>query len=316
MWQFPFVSGDVFRLSADWFWDETLNDRYGTCWQPALVKPCSVVFVKSDMQRDYFDRGHVRVPHVIVTHNSDELFPCLDEMPCNVHLRGDHDPGQILGNSAIVNVDGHTDGRVDNSTIFSWFGQNRDSKVPKNDRLHAVPIGIENGQWPGGDPREWTRILAADLPQWSERRTLLVISFSDKTNPERASYRALFRSFPDTIYTSGLSHNAYLDTVAHAKFVLSPPGNGPDCHRTWEAILMGAIPIVLSSGLDELYHDAPVLVVDSYQLVTETVLRSIRPSRFYHRGVCFANYWLTRLADVVSECRRHESSKVGDGIHP
>jgi hypothetical protein len=31
-------------------------------------------------------------------------------------------------------------------------------------------------------------------------------------------------------------------------FVASPYGGGPDCHRTWEALILGCIPIVKSSG--------------------------------------------------------------------
>ena len=38
-------------------------------------------------------------------------------------------------------------------------------------------------------------------------------------------------------------------------------GNGEDCHRTWEAVLLGSIPIVRSSGIENLYQDAPIYVL-------------------------------------------------------
>ena len=44
------------------------------------------------------------------------------------------------------------------------------------------------------------------------------------------------------------------------KFILSPPGAGFDCHRTWEALYLGAIPIVKTSSLDPLYKDLPVVI--------------------------------------------------------
>lgn len=50
--------------------------------------------------------------------------------------------------------------------------------------------------------------------------------------------------------------------VAKSKFVLSPPGFGEDCYRTWEAVLLGAVPIVRRSPLQQLYDGAPVVVVD------------------------------------------------------
>ena len=42
--------------------------------------------------------------------------------------------------------------------------------------------------------------------------------------------------------------HAYRQLLLRSKYVLSPPGNGPDCHRTWESIYLGAIPIVLAIG--------------------------------------------------------------------
>lgn len=52
-------------------------------------------------------------------------------------------------------------------------------------------------------------------------------------------------------------------------FVISPHGNGLDCHRTWEALCLGCIPIVKSSGLDPLFEDLPVWIVSSWKDVTE-----------------------------------------------
>ena len=41
----------------------------------------------------------------------------------------------------------------------------------------------------------------------------------------------------------------YYIHIARSKFVLSPPGLGMDCYRTWEALYLGSIPIVLNSSL-------------------------------------------------------------------
>ena len=47
--------------------------------------------------------------------------------------------------------------------------------------------------------------------------------------------------------------------ISKFKFVLSPPGAGIDCHRTWELLYLDCIPIVQSSTINELYDDLPVL---------------------------------------------------------
>lgn len=55
-------------------------------------------------------------------------------------------------------------------------------------------------------------------------------------------------------------------------FVLSPFGNGMDCHRTWEALLCGCIPIVRSSVFNELFDGLPVLIVDKWDDVSLRLL--------------------------------------------
>ena len=56
-------------------------------------------------------------------------------------------------------------------------------------------------------------------------------------------------------------------------FVLSPFGNGLDCHRTWEALLCGCIPIVRSTVFKELFEGLPVLIVEKWKDVTLTLLQ-------------------------------------------
>ena len=48
-------------------------------------------------------------------------------------------------------------------------------------------------------------------------------------------------------------------------FVVSPHGNGLDCHRTWESLVLGNIVIVKRSSLDPLYAGLPVVIVDDWR---------------------------------------------------
>jgi hypothetical protein len=41
-----------------------------------------------------------------------------------------------------------------------------------------------------------------------------------------------------------LNPKEYRKKLSMSKFVISPPGNGIDCHRTWESMYFGAVPIV------------------------------------------------------------------------
>lgn len=59
-----------------------------------------------------------------------------------------------------------------------------------------------------------------------------------------------------------LNYTDYLLALGDAKFVLSPPGAGIDCYRTWESLIMGAVPIVVNNSLLSLYDDMPVMIID------------------------------------------------------
>lgn len=91
-------------------------------------------------------------------------------------------------------------------------------------------------------------------------------------------------------------------------FVLSPHGNGLDCHRTWEAIALGCIPVVKTSPLDCLFADLPVLIVKSWTDVTDDLLRdtverfkdNIKPDELPEK--LKLEYWTSRIAkgeDIV-----------------
>jgi hypothetical protein len=57
-------------------------------------------------------------------------------------------------------------------------------------------------------------------------------------------------------------------------FVISPYGNGLDCHRTWEALLLGCFVIVKKGPLDPLYAGLPVVIVSNWSDVTHELLNS------------------------------------------
>ena len=56
------------------------------------------------------------------------------------------------------------------------------------------------------------------------------------------------------------------------KFVICPYGGGLDTHRLWEALVLGCIPIIKSSGLDPLFEDLNVCIVKSWDELTQDFL--------------------------------------------
>lgn len=77
-------------------------------------------------------------------------------------------------------------------------------------------------------------------------------------------------------------------------FVISPHGNGLDCHRTWEALCLGCIPIIKTSGLDPLFDDLPVWIVQDWTDITidsmKQKIEEFRNNTFKYEKLTLA-YW-------------------------
>jgi len=85
------------------------------------------------------------------------------------------------------------------------------------------------------------------------------------------------------------------------KYVLSPHGNGLDCHRTWESLALGCIPIMKSSSLDPMFEGLPVLIVSDWSMITEELLDNFQHSRNLDK--LRLNYWkelFDKYKNVVS----------------
>ena len=61
----------------------------------------------------------------------------------------------------------------------------------------------------------------------------------------------------------------FWDQVAEVQFALAPPGFGMDTHRAWEILNLHSVPIIMSSPLDRLYSQFPVVIVKNWTEVFE-----------------------------------------------
>jgi len=92
-------------------------------------------------------------------------------------------------------------------------------------------------------------------------------------------------------------NNTWKNMVNYA-FVLSPHGNGLDCHRTWEALALGCIPIVKKSPIDKLYEDLPVLIVDNWSDVSkDLLLHTIEEfkNKSFNTNKLNLSYWINKI---------------------
>src|SRR5581483_669306 len=119
-----------------------------------------------------------------------------------------------------------------------------------------------------------------------------------------------FKNKPFCTITGRKSFPEYLKDLSSSKFVLSPEGAGLDCHRVWESLLMGAIPIVKHSILDSLYSNLPIVIVKDWNEITEEFLdktyKKITASSYNFNKV-YIQYWIDEIKGFQKKIR--ESKK-------
>lgn len=103
--------------------------------------------------------------------------------------------------------------------------------------------------------------------------------------------------------SSNLSFRDYCIDMARHRFVISPPGNGIDNHRTWEAIYLGCIPIVIKNRMYDSWPNLPVIQVNDYSEVSSKMLESARikyVNSGYDLSVAFQDYWKEKIKNSIN----------------
>lgn len=191
--------------------------------------------------------------------------------------------------------------------IIAWFVQNID-QAP-TEKLIPMPIGLASNYWPHGDQR----LLDVEIPLALEKRErdhFIYLNFSQ--SPERAPCTAHFEAM-GVERRARKTYEAYLKDLADSVFVVSPPGGGIDCHRTWEALLMGAYPIVLSTTLDPLFADLPVVIVKNWEEVSFEFLQKEKQrldAKSWPREKLYSPYWFDRIAALQEKVQREIPNAV------
>ena len=258
-----YISSDSYKKYADYIVDQ----NNPLAFNPAIIPPKKTIYVSVSSVGYFFERifPFIKVPFILITNREDDDRSA---------------PGEYAA-------------YLDDDRIIAWFGQNCDCYHPK---FIPIPIGLANDIWPHGDKEIFDNVLDEIDQRAPSKKDLLYVNFQVETN---FSYRQrTFDFFKDKNFvfvTQSKPPLQYLHELATYKFVLSPWGNGLDCHRTWEALLVGSIPVIESSTLDRLFDDLPVIIVKNWSLVTlEFLIEKEKEFSFrkFNYEKLFLDYWL------------------------
>jgi hypothetical protein len=113
-------------------------------------------------------------------------------------------------------------------------------------------------------------------PIFSERQNKIYVNFSrenDRFHDRKKSLQKISNNLLE-INNNFTKRTDNWKLMATYKFILSPFGIGMDCHRTWESIALGCVPIICAPNFKKLFDGLNVLIVNDWSEVTEELLNS------------------------------------------
>lgn len=143
-----------------------------------------------------------------------------------------------------------------NPNIIKWIGCNIPVQHPK---IVKMLIGVGEPERPNGNHRQLL-YLHSERVVWNDKQNDICIPYHSNTHDSRNLESTLPR----------LDFETYMKTISEHKFVVCMRGYGMDTHRFSEVLLMGSVPIVEHSSLDDLYSQFPCVIVDSFENIDTT----------------------------------------------
>ena len=162
---------------------------------------------------------------------------------------------------------------IGNPHLGTWYTQNYMYNGDEHSKIQPVPIGLDlhtldrfGGLSTSEMLKEMIVLREASLDKHANRSLDFWIPPMGGSSHERGTAVRAANCLNPIFQHGRLPLLDLFGKYSQYRFGLSPPGNGVDCHRTWEMLFFGMIPIVKSSPLDLLYtkFDLPVVVVKDW----------------------------------------------------
>ena len=301
----PFISVDIWIKLSDVVIDASYKNKidnynYKNEIEEAFKKNNPVIFLKTDLLPNYIDiLNSFTERFTLITASNDDHCPPYLYYP----------PDDELHKDLKLKVDK----LLNSKHLFMWYAKN---PAIKHMKLKPYPIGPK-WQWKttrffGENKNKHLQIFnkyclnPLKMMLDSKLKTeLLYFNFTCPTTnkPLFKFHQRMRNNVKDIFLKKGFQWNEneefedYIKTLSKYKFCLAPPGRGIDTHRCWEALMVGTIPIVFSSSLNDLYENLPVIVVDDWNIINEEYLHQEYKNILqgtYNFEKLYANFWFNR----------------------
>jgi hypothetical protein len=229
-----------------------------------------------------------------------------------VLVSGDSDlcvPLEVLSES-------NTNKLLSSQYLIKWFAQN--TRFCNHDKIIQLPIGLDYHTISNNPNHGWRLPSEGHLPvdqeiilnnmikiskPFDQRKPKIYVCFSkntDRFNDRKKSLKIIPNNLLKIINKTIPRTKNWQNILAYT-FVLSPFGNGMDCHRTWETLALGSIPIIRAPKFKNLFEDLPVLIVENWSDVNEELLNNtienFKTKTFKYEKLQL-KYWVDKIKDM------------------
>ncbi len=199
-------------------------------FNPKKVKNNEIIFVNSDLIEIFFkiQDPKIQSQYILISHNSDKS-PTKKELS------------------------------LISENIIHWFAQNLE--FSSIDRISYLPIGLENRRWLRNRIKNSHNNIIS-------KSKLILCSLNEYNNyPIRQLVLDIANKNSYVVMKKFKNIEKYFDELGNYKFILCPPGNGPDTHRVWESLIHKTFPIFEINSFTENLRNlgVPAIYLDSWE---------------------------------------------------
>jgi len=158
----------------------------------------------------------------------------------------------------------------------------------------------------------------AEYPWRGPHDRLVLCALSTDTDRRRrgSQGRELFvrHLSKNCIENRPLSAQDYFESLPHYQFVISPEGNGIDCHRHYEALIAGCIPIMEENKeVEQKYEGCPILWTQDYhEITTDYLIKKYEEMKgnVYDFQRLFLEFYSPSQQEEIRECGNYWVRKI------
>lgn len=206
-----------------------------------------------------------------------------------------------------------TDTLLNSQYLLKWFAQN--TRMQNNNKIIQMPIGLDyhsinsNPEFKWRMPHEnWLPIeqekilknIILNSKPFYERIPKIYVNFSKNNDrfKQRISSLNIIPKNLMVINANFTPRTINWKQTSIFSFVLSPFGMGMDCHRTWEALCLGCIPIICAPNFKNLFEDLPILIVNNWSEINNILLidtiNKFKNQKFNYDRLSL-KYWVDKI---------------------